>query len=323
MGIFKRKNKKNIELKQDISGYLVFPYPLRHDVVFLNHNAVVPENTTLAFATRGKILDFLPSGTHTLTPALLPKANKKFKLSKLDKYGEVPDGFNGFAYFVNLATVQNFAFGTYKKIRYHNELDGRFWIKMHFVADLQVEDAELLLKSLVRQLAILRANEPEDIVAMWLSEFVTDQLQKNEYRKNQFAKPRVQEIAELLGAKLVLLLEDVGLRLLAIRVLEVEFSGKKSSAKNPLLSKQKNLSQSNKILQNMTNQDIKLSPKQDIIFEESEYNSLSEENQMHTNYENHYNDSQKTHEEIENDCARLEEEAMKKWIGWEKFLKKD
>ena len=50
--------------------------------------------------------------------------DKEQQLNKIDKYGQSPDGFYGYAYYVNLGAVQNFAFGTYKKLRYKNELDG-------------------------------------------------------------------------------------------------------------------------------------------------------------------------------------------------------
>ena len=62
MGIFGRKKNLDIELKQDIAGYLVFPFQLKGDLVLLNHKAIVPQNCLLAFATRGRVLDYLNTG---------------------------------------------------------------------------------------------------------------------------------------------------------------------------------------------------------------------------------------------------------------------
>ena len=240
MGLFRRKTK-DIVLKQDISGYLVFPYPLKKDYVMLGRKAVVPEGTVLAFATKGKLLDILPQGQHTLTPAYLPLANKKFKLNKIDKYGQSPDGFYGYAYYVNLEAVKNFAFGTYKKLRYKNELDGKFWVKMEFAVNLQVSDEALFMKSLFRSLAFLKPNEAENIVEGWLSEFTTDTLQKYAFRRAEFEKPRVYEMTELLGARIQPLLKTVGLELLGIGLLECDLSLAQKMPKNPLFAPVENL----------------------------------------------------------------------------------
>ena len=332
MGLFGKKNK-NIELKQDISGYLVFPYPLKHDVVYLNRKAIVPENALLAFAARGKVLDWLPTGTHTLTPVILPLANKKFKLSKLDKYGDAPDGFNAFAYFVNMGVVQNFVFGTYKKLRFNNAKDGRFWVKLQFAVDLQVVDHEKFLKSLLRQLAILRPNEPEDIVATWLSEFTTEHLQKYQFFKSQFTRPRADEIAEVLQAKLAPLLEDVGLGILGMRVLEIDMAGLKKQPKNPLMAKvpesPKSTKSTNFLQENLKNQE-KICHETDIILEENEYSTSLEDNEM-TIYkpeEQWQAACAEDYEAIEAQRAKLEEKNALKdkrsvWSGWEKFLGKD
>ena len=240
LGLFRRKTK-DIVLKQDISGYLVFPFPIKKDYIMLGRKAVVPEGTVLAFATKGKVLDILPEGQHTLTPAYLPMANKKFKLNKIDKHGQSPDGFYGYAYYVNLNAVQNFAFGTYKKLRYKNELDGKFWAKLEFAVNLQVKDEQLFMKSLFRNLAYLKANEAENIVETWLSEFVTDTLQKYAFRRAEFEKPRVYEMTELLGARIQPQLHKVGLELLGIGLLECDLSSPEKTPKNPLFAKVENL----------------------------------------------------------------------------------
>lgn len=331
MALFGRKNKKNIQLKQDISQYLVFPYPLRHGVVFMGHTAVVPEETVLAFASRGKVLDILESGTHTLTPTVLPKANKKFKLTKLDRHGLAPDGFDGFAYFVNLKPLSNFAFGTYKKLKYSNELDGKFWVRPQFVVDVVVADPEKFLKALLNEFAILKPNEPEDIVETWLSEFVTDNLQKSTLRLADFSGQRLLDLVRLYTLKLKPVLENVGLILLEMRVLEIEQSGKKQKVKNPLFVEVpqtvENLQETPKLQQNpqlqgQTNQHIhKLEDNCNM----TDYEITEPQEVDWGQYE------EPDYEAIENQRCELEEEAIKEaieeenntiWSSWEKFLGK-
>ena len=240
MGLFRRKTK-DIVLKQDISGYLVFPFPIKKDYIMLGRKAVVPKDAVLAFATKGKLLDVLPEGQHILTPAYLPMANKKFKLNKIDKYGQSPDGFYGYAYYINLNAIKNFAFGTYKKLRYKNELDGKFSVGLEFAVNLQVADEKQLMKSLLKTLAFLKPNEAENIVETWLSEFATDTLQKYAFRRAEFEAPRVYEMTELLGARIQPLLKTVGLDLLGIGLLDVNLSSAQKTPKNPLFAKVENL----------------------------------------------------------------------------------
>lgn len=332
MALFGRKNKKNIELKQDISGYLVFPYPLKHGIVHLGHTAVVPENCVLAFAARGKVLDILPSGTHTLVPTILPKANKKFKLTKLDKNGNAPYGFDGYAYFVNLEPLSNFVFSTYKKLRFNNELDGKFWVRPQFVVDVVVEDAEKLLKNLLSELAILKPNEPEDILESWLSEFVTENLLKSPLRRIDFEKPQVHDLLKLYTLKLKPLLESVGLRLLEMRVLEVEQSGKKTKkGQNPLLINQIDLPKNQEILQEpiKTEDNLQLQSQNSQHINKLEDNCIMDEYNSQQPEETDYGMYEEPdYEAIENRRIELEEEELKKeitskgslWSGWESFL---
>lgn len=300
MGLFRRKTK-DIVLKQDISGYLVFPYPLKKDYVMLGRKAVVPAGTVLAFATKGKLLDILPEGQHTLTPAYLPMANKKFRLNKIDKYGQSPDGFYGYAYYVNLEAIKNFAFGTYKKLRYKNELDGKFAVKMEFAVNLKICDEALFVKSLLRQLAFLKPNEAENIVESWLSEFATDTLQKYAFRRAEFEKPRVYEMTELLGARIQPLLKTVGLDLLGIGLLECDLSSAQKIPKNPLFAPVENL---NPVFQAETpNHEKVVQEEIDETFEEELFDNFEdfEEKTQGYDYEHFEDNSLIDYEKLEND----------------------
>lgn len=223
---FKRKKLKNIELKQDISQYLVFPYSLKGGVVWLNHSAIVPENAILIFAGREKLLDVLQTGEHMLGAVTLPKASKKFKLYKLNKDGSVPEYFDGFAYFVNLKTVSGLTFQTYRKLKYRNEIDGKFTVKINFSVDIQVENYEDLFKGLFSEFSYLKLHETENIVRNWLSEFTTDTLQKEMYRRSDFEN-NISETVELLTVQVKNFAKKFGLNIENFNIIGVDVSKSK------------------------------------------------------------------------------------------------
>ena len=234
--LIKGRSPKDIRLKQDISMYLVFPYLLKKNRVWLDKKAVVPENTLLVFATRGKILDTLPTGEHKLTPTTLPNSSNKFKLYKPDKNGNPPANFKAFTYFINTAEMQNFKFTTYKKLHYENELDGKFWVKLDFELDLQILDPKKFLKSLMCEYAYLKTGEAEEILRDWLSEFTTTELEKIPYRKTEF-ETQLDEITARIAEKLSKHLSAIGVKQNALRAAEIAMSkDKKQKHKNPLMT---------------------------------------------------------------------------------------
>lgn len=209
--ILKGHSAKDIRPKQDIAKYLVFPYPLKGGRVWLDKKAVVPENTVLAIATRGKILDILPPGEHKLTTDILPGSNSKFKLHKPNKDGKPQTNFKAFAYIVNTNQTHEFPFETYKKIRYDNEIDGKFWAKIDFSITFQISDAKKFLKSLMCEYAYLKTGEAESILRTWLSEFTTTELARRPYRRSDFDN-HANEIETHLATKLTKLLADIGIK---------------------------------------------------------------------------------------------------------------
>jgi hypothetical protein len=158
-------------------------------------------------------------------------------------------------------------------------------------------------------------------------------LQKYQFFKSQFTRPRADEIAEVLQAKLAPLLEDVGLGILGMRVLEIDMAGLKKQPKNPLMAKvpesPKPTKSTNFLQENLKNQE-KICHETDIILEENEYSTSLEDNEM--NYYNHEEEWQAAcaddYEALEAHRAKLEEHQAARdkrsiWSGWEKFLGKD
>lgn len=275
MGIvdfFKGHSSKDIRLKQDISTYLVFPFPLKKNKVYLGKKAEVPENCVLVFCSKGKILDVLPTGEHKLGATILPNCSSKFKLYKPNKKGQEITEFKAFVYFIKTDAKKNFLFSTYKKVRYDNEIDGKFWIKSDFELDYQVSDYKKLLKSLLCEYAYLKTGEAEEIFQEWLSEFVTTELERLPYRRIDFEQ-RKDDVLKLLNDKLAKMLDGIGIKLDDLRILELIISKNKQENKNPLLT-----------TENLTNfEEIHLenSAKAEKIYESNEVASiLSLEQQM-------------------------------------------
>ena len=231
--ILKGHSAKDIRPKQDIAKYLVFPYPLKGGRLWLDKKAVVPENTVLAIATRGRILDILPPGEHKLTTEILPGANAKFKLHKPDKDGKPQTNFKAFAYIVNTSQTHEFPFETYKKIRYDNEIDGKFWAKIDFSITFQISDAKKFLKSLMCEYAYLKTGEAESILRAWLSEFTTTELARISYRRTDFEN-HANEIETHLATKLTKLLADIGIKQTAFCISDKTLS-RPTKHTNPLV----------------------------------------------------------------------------------------
>lgn len=230
ISFFKRKFSKDIKIEQDILGYLVFPYKAKNNKIGLNHKAIVPENAVLVFASKGKVLDILQTGETMLGAITLPKCSKKFGLYKLDKNGKVPKEFSAFAYFISTAEQKNFKFSTYKKLRYANEKDGRFWVDINFEIDFKVIRPEKFLQSLLVEFSYLKFQESEKILSDWLSEFATDQLLKTDYMRSNFQENKA-ELLQILFLKVQKNMASYGLELQDLRFGEIKMSKNKESRK--------------------------------------------------------------------------------------------
>lgn len=213
IALFKKwKHSKDIMLKQDISTYLVFPYKLKKGQVYLNKEAVVPENCLLAFSARNKLLDVLPTGNHTLGVVVLPKCSKKFKLYKKDRYGKEQKSFKCFVYYINTQPIENFNFSTCEYLKFNNSLDGKFKVLLDFVCTLKVQDPNRLFKSLFSEYSYFKQNEIENIVKMWAGEKVVGLLKKQTFYRKQFVYNN-QIVIEKINTKLGEMFESVGLEM--------------------------------------------------------------------------------------------------------------
>ena len=144
---------------------------------------------------------------------------------------------------------------------------------------------------------------------------------------------RIADLLDQIHATLAETDEDVGLGILGMRVLEIDMAGLKKQPKNPLMAKvpasSKATKSTNFLQENLKNKE-KISHETDIKFEENEYSTSLEDNEM--NYYNQEEEWQNAcaedYEAIEAQRAKLEERQAARdkrsiWSGWEKFLGKD
>lgn len=225
MGIFKRKNLKNIILEQDISLYLVFPYRTKKDLIWINHTAIIPHDAELIFGYRGKVLDVLPEGEHKISAVTLPECSKKFKLFKPDKYNKIPKVFQAQAYFVSKAIQTRFEFSTNRKIKFHNPREGKFWVKIDFYMDFQVENCKKFMQELLKHYSYLKFGEAEKIILDASSDCLTEEILNQNYMLSTFTDKK-DELLEILKLKQEKLLKGFGVQLVDLTYKEIHISKK-------------------------------------------------------------------------------------------------
>ncbi|MDD4816046.1 MAG: SPFH domain-containing protein [Clostridia bacterium] len=275
---FKKKFSKDIKTEQDISGYLVFPFKAKNNKIYLNCKAVVPQDTVLVFGSNGKTFDCLQAGETMLGAVTLPKCSKKFKLYKLNKDGSVPKDFKANAYFVSLSEHKNFEFSTYKKLKYKNEKDGKFWVDINFEIDFKVANPEKLLQFLLTQYAYLKPNESESILGDWLSDFVTTQMLKTDYMRSNFQENKA-ELLQVLFLKVQKNLSNIGAELIDLRFKEIKMSKSKESKKTKEVLQKLAENQAKNTWQGLETFESQVAEEKTNIQNESIENKLNNENQ--------------------------------------------
>ena len=229
MGLFRRRDLKNIRLEQDISLYLVFPYKTKGGHIWLNKQAIVPDGAELIFGARGKVLDILPPGQHKLTAVTLPECSKRFKLNKPDKYNHFPKTFKAQVYYVSKAVQEDFTFSTYKKMRFDNIRDGAFWVSIDFKMDFSVIDCPLFLSKLLKVYAYLKHGEAEEVFQSECSEFITDEILKDNYLLSSFTTYK-ENLLDVLKLKQQEFLKGWGCELIDLNYNQIHLS--KNAGKN-------------------------------------------------------------------------------------------
>lgn len=188
MGIFSRfKNifKKDIILDCDISSHLIYVYKLRKGQIRLNRKVIVPNNFDFVIAKKGKVFDILKSGEHELSLSTLPKSVKKFGLDKADSDGKLPKTFEANAYFVNLKLFEYSKWESYRKITLTDKCLGNYSIRLEGGFAFKVADSFRFVNSLLKIYDYLKNDEAESILESFLSEFVVDEIEKNNYKIEQ------------------------------------------------------------------------------------------------------------------------------------------
>lgn len=184
---FKFKNifKKDIVLNFDISSNLIFVYKLKNGQVRLNHKVIVPNNFDFVIAKKGKVFDILKSGEHELSLSTLPKCVKSFKLDKPGGDGKLPKTFETNVYFVNLKLFEYNKWECYRKISLNDKCLGNYsiWIEGGFA--FSVANSFRFVNSLLKIYDYLKNKEAESILESFLSEFVVDEIEKNNYKIEQ------------------------------------------------------------------------------------------------------------------------------------------
>ena len=231
---FKSKFKKEIKVDEKRVEEFVILHNLKHCELKLGSTVKVQEGYNLALANKGKVYDILPVGEWEINGLTIPKCVKKFKLAKPDKEGNLPKSFNIRLYYVYLGenTVD---FKSYRKIEFKSNELGVFKAKVKGSIKFKTENIELFMKSLFTVYNYIKQDETKTIIADWVSEFITDKMQKFNFPIEELLKVSSVEnkMQELLKEKL----KKYGLTLDALILEEIKISNKTISKYKALLEK--------------------------------------------------------------------------------------
>lgn len=197
---FKNIFKKNIILNSDVSSNLIFVYKLKNGQIRLNSKVIVPSGFDFVIAKSGKVFDILKSGEHELSLSTLPKCVKKFKLDRAGSDGKLPKTFEANAYFVNLKLFEYNKWISYRKINLSDKCLGNYSIWLEGGFAFRVVDSFRFVNSLLKIYDYLKNKEAEIILENFLSEFVVDEIEKNNFKLEQIAN--LNDLTDLVYEKL-------------------------------------------------------------------------------------------------------------------------
>lgn len=179
MGIFKKLFKKEIRLDNKFSGELVYP-ALYSKKLKVGSTLYVPEGYAFVLASRGKVLDTYSSGEVELNLINMPVATKKLKLSKPDKSGKFKKKIDIDGYYVNLSEFV-FPWKTYRKMVFKDKSYGYFKAKSNGEIVLQINNPTDFIKTLLTEYDYLKKGEAKKLLNNFISEFLTDKIEKKNY----------------------------------------------------------------------------------------------------------------------------------------------
>lgn len=183
MGIFKRLLGKEIRLENKFAGELVYPV-LNRKKLKVGSTVIIPEDYAFVLGYDGKVLDVYTAGKVELNLISMPETVKKLKLSKPDKNGKFAKKIKVNGYYVNLKEFVS-PFKTFRKMLFKDERIGYFKAKTSGEIILYVKDPKQYMKAMLTQYSYLKKGEGIEILNNFISEYLTNKIEKNNYSVKQ------------------------------------------------------------------------------------------------------------------------------------------
>mgnify|MGYP004690393829 FL=1 len=179
MGLFFKKNKGDINPKEDELKCLVTNYLGHNAVIKMNGKLNVPNGYEFVIGKRGKVLDKFTEGEHFFSYANLPYSCRKYRIDKIEN-GKQKDSFTCELYFVDKG-LRAGKFKTYRKVEMGTRAYGLFKAGVYGMYTYKVVNSHEFMQSLLNEFDYIKTGEAEDIVAGWVDDLVVSVLEKNNF----------------------------------------------------------------------------------------------------------------------------------------------
>ena len=154
MGFFKKiKNmfSKNIDCVEELEGKFFYLNSTKGKEVKVGANIIVPEGFFAVFVCKDKVCDVVLNGKFAINGANLPKTFSIMKLGKSNKNGKYKKKFNADIYFISRDYQRDLEFCSFDKYVNKSERLGKVKAYSMGLFDVQIDDAEKLLKYFISE----------------------------------------------------------------------------------------------------------------------------------------------------------------------------
>lgn len=178
----KRIFNHNIQCNQNLDEEILHLYPNRRRVVKLGYNIIIRSGFCVVFVVNNKVTDVLREGKHKLDWSILQATFKRLKIEKSKKKC---NSFKADIYFVNLNSLNNFVFESNQPFVIKTETFGKVVANVAGVCNIQINQADLLLQTLLLDRAYIKNKTAKKYVSYYVGNEIAQLIEKQKINFNQ------------------------------------------------------------------------------------------------------------------------------------------
>jgi len=223
MGLFSKfKKTKKICLEENLANVFFHEVEFKKGEPKIGMPVEVPENHLFAFATKRRILDILPAGSHELTTAILPKSTKQFSLMEKDKKGNVKAQIPARCFYLKKGEFKE----TWKtlSLQYKSEKDGIFSVEFYGELDFSIIDERKFFTSIFEDFSCRNEKHARKYFRNIILNLINDFLERKNFSTDMCMEKC--EIETFLLKKMQKPLEKIGIAINSISIINVIFDKK-------------------------------------------------------------------------------------------------